>query len=123
MNILGIDYGKKRIGLAWVQVGLDVVLPFGVIEAKNAVEEISKIVDSEKINKIVCGLPLGLDGKENANTVAVRDFVAQLKNTIACPVEFLDERFSSAAADRILGDASRDEKAAMLILQMYIDRK
>src|SRR3989338_5353483 len=122
MNILGIDFGKKRIGLAWMQMGLDVVLPFGIIEHKNAVAEIVRLCEAEKIGKIICGLPLGMDGKENANTVAVRDFVAQLKNSSVCPVEFIDERFSSAAADRISGDASRDEKAAMIILQIYLDR-
>ena len=31
MNVLAIDYGDKRIGLAWVQTGLDVVLPYGLI--------------------------------------------------------------------------------------------
>ncbi len=119
MNILGIDYGKKRIGLAWVQEGLDVVLPYGVVEN---IDELVKLIKEEKINKLVVGLPVGLDGGENENTKRVREFADKLKNNTGLAVEFEDERFSSAQADSMGGDVSRDEKAAMVILQSYLDK-
>ena len=128
MNILGIDWGKKRIGLAWVQGGLDVVLPFGVIDAskKDPMTELAKIIAEEKIDVVVFGLPKALSGAEGENAENVRNIGALLAQKTKVKVEFLDERFSSAAADRFApsGDgASRDEKAAMIIVQAYLDQK
>lgn len=127
MNILAIDYGTKRIGLAWVQEGLDVVLPFGVVENEEPMttnKELKKIVTDEKINKIIIGMPLGLDGKENENTVRIRAFIDGVKSILQIPIEIIDERFSSQAADRLgATGASRDEKAAMILLQNYLDKK
>lgn len=123
MNILGIDYGTKRIGLAWVQTGLDVVLPFGVMKNEKWKMEIEEIISKEKINKIIVGLPVGLDGKENENTERVEKFIDELKFIAKIPIETVDERFSSRAADRMEGGVSRDEKAAMVILQSYLEIK
>ena len=120
MNTLGIDYGKKRIGLAWVQSGLDVVLPYGVI--KGEMEELVNFIKKEKIDKLVMGMPIGLDGKENQNTKRVRTFAENLEYKTGLKVEFIDERYTSAEADNMGGEVSRDEKAAMIILQNYLDR-
>lgn len=117
MNILGIDYGKKRIGLAWVQDGLDVVLPFGIVKQK---DEIKKIIIEENIDKVVVGFPLKADGEDTDSTDMVRNFVEELKHSVDIPVEIIDERFTTAQAKQMGGDASLDEKAAMLILQTYM---
>lgn len=122
MNLLGIDYGTKRIGLAWVQVGLDVVLPFGVIETKNWKKEISELVKKEKISKIVVGLPFGLEGEENENTKRIRLFAKELGDVASIPVEHIDESFTTHEAHSMGGGASADEKAAMLILQSYLNK-
>ncbi len=127
MNILGIDFGTKRIGLAWLQAGLDVILPFGVIENKGEVKvlaEIKKIVSAEGINEVVIGLPIFVDGKDNEWTEVVKKFSEKLKQEIKLPVHLVDERFSSRAADRLGADgASRDEKAAMLLLESYVSHR
>ncbi|MDD2758285.1 MAG: Holliday junction resolvase RuvX [Patescibacteria group bacterium] len=120
MNILGIDYGTKNIGLAWCDTGLGMPLPFGVVKNIN---DITKIIKEEKIDKVVVGLPVGLDGKENLNTARVKKFVEELENSISAPVEFFDERFSSQAADRSGDGATRDEKSAMVILQDWLEAK
>ena len=123
MNILAIDYGTKNIGLAWVATGLGVVLPYGVIKDKNLVE-LAKLIKKENIDKVIVGLPFGLEKKENENTKKIKKFTSDLKDLIDIPVEFEDERFSSQAADRMgEGGASRDEKAAMIILQGYLAKK
>ena len=119
MNILAIDYGKKRIGLAWVNTALGVVLPYGILGEN----ELPDFITAEKIDKVIVGWPIGLDGKENKNTDAVKTFAEKLKKDIKISIEFMDERFTSAEADRMGGEASRDEKAAMLILQSYIDKQ
>lgn len=118
MNILAIDYGKKRIGLAWVQVGLDVVLPYGIV---STMDELVQLIEKEKIDKLIVGFPIGLDGKENRNTKETQLFVSELKKKVDLPIEFIDERFTSKQADSMGGEASRDEKAAMVILQNYLD--
>lgn len=136
MNILAIDYGAKRIGLAWVDTKLSVVLPFGVVnndpafakalagkQGSGIKEQLGDIIKREKIDHVVVGLPLGLDGKENENTKSVRTFCDTLKSQVSVPIEFVDERFSSAEADRMEGNVSRDEKAAMVLLQAYLDKK
>src|SRR3989344_3425732 len=119
MNILGVDFGKKRIGLAWVDTAIGAPLPYCIVQNST---ELADLIQKERIQKVVIGLPVGLDGKENENTKIVRRFAEELRQAITAPIELIDERFTSAQADRMGGDASRDEKAAMLILQTYIDR-
>lgn len=122
MNILGIDFGQKRIGLAWMQVGLDVILPYGVVQKKPdeiVPKELVDLIKEERIQKIVIGLPLGMEGEENTNTKRVRGFGEELQRLIDLPVEFMDERFTTHEASRMGGTASLDEKSAMLILEMY----
>ena len=126
MNILGIDWGKKRVGLAWVQSGLDVVLPFGVIETHKVdpLAEIISIIREEKINIVVFGLPKTLSGAEQENALTVREVGKKVAEATGVKVDFLDERYSSRAADRFGADgASRDEKAAMIMVQAYLDQK
>ncbi len=126
MNILGVDWGKKRIGLAWVQSGLDVVLPFGIIDAskKDPIVEIETIVREESIEMVVIGLPKALSGEEGDNALSVRAVGEKIAQKTGVTVQFIDERFSSQAADRFGADgASRDEKAAMIIVQAFLDQK
>jgi len=122
MNILGVDYGRRRIGLAWVQAGLDVVLPFGVVDSKDIneqIDQLKRIIEEESINQLVVGLPISLGGEENENTKRVQTFAASLQARVDIPVSFIDERFTTAQAKQMGGDATLDEKAAMLILQSY----
>jgi len=60
--------------------------------------------------------------RQNENTKKIREFVGELQKEIDAPVDFVDERFTSAQADSMGGTVSRDEKAAMLILQSYLDK-
>jgi len=123
MNILAIDYGIKRIGLAWVESGLGVVLPFGVIDGKDKMKKIISILHEEHIDKIIIGFPINSDGSDTNVTSAVDEFIVLLESQISISIERVDERFTTAQAKRMGGDATMDEKAAMLILQSYIDRR
>ena len=124
MNYLAVDFGTKNIGLAWAQEGVDVVLPFGIIKnLENGVDELADLIKTEKIDQVVIGLPLSLDGLETANTVRVREFAKKLKEKINAPIEFINEMFSSQMADRSgAGGVSRDEKSAMAILESYLEK-
>lgn len=119
MNVLAIDFGTKNIGLARASAELDLVLPFGRV---GTIKELIKLIKQEKIEKSIIGLPLGLDGTENKNTERVRKFAEELKKEINIPIEFMTEIFSSQAGDRMGAGVSRDEKAAMVILQSYLEK-
>lgn len=127
MNILALDFGTKRIGMAWIDTSIGAVLPFGVIDIKGKKSEVQQqiieLLTREHVQKVVIGLPLGLDGKENENTFRIRSFVSELQSQATVPFELFDERFSSQAADKFEGEASRDEKAAMVILEGYLERQ
>ncbi len=125
MQILAIDYGTNNIGLAKASTDIDVVLPFGIVHNENAdksKQEIIKLIKEQNVDKIIIGLPFCLDGAENKNTERIRNFVDELKKEINIPFEFITEIFSSQAADRMGPGVSRDEKAAMVILQNYLDK-
>ena len=126
MNILALDFGTKRIGLAWTDTGMGMVLPFGVVEndeqGVRSKEQLIALFKQEHIQKVVVGLPIGLDGKENKNTIRIREFVKELQLETEVPFEFFDERFSSQAADRMEGGVSRDEKSAVVILEGYLEK-
>ena len=64
-NYLGVDYGTKRIGLAWAD-DLGVALPIGAIagvELQGCLEELGKEIKQRNINQLVIGYPLHMDGK------------------------------------------------------------
>ena len=126
MHILAIDFGTKRVGLAWADTTLGVVLPYGVIEKegiKLKIKDVSELIRKEKITKVVVGFPVGLDGKENKNTERVKKFVFELQKFVDAEIEYFDERFTSQAADAVGEGVSRDERAAMVILEGYLERK
>jgi len=120
MNILGIDFGTKNIGLAWCDTDINIVLPFGVV---HSLEELVRVVKEEKLDKIVVGLPIGVGGSGTTNIERVKKFAENLKKQVDTPIDFCDERFSSHEADTMGGEASRDEKSAMIILQSYLDNQ
>ena len=117
MNILAIDFGTKNIGLAWSDTGIGVTLPFGVV---HSIDDLVKVVNEERLDKIVVGLPIGVGGNDDFNIKRVKDFVSNLKKEVSVPIDYCDERFSSQEADSMGGDATRDEKSAMVILEAYV---
>ncbi|MSU75559.1 MAG: Holliday junction resolvase RuvX [Candidatus Magasanikbacteria bacterium] len=119
MKILGIDYGTKNIGLAWADTTLGIVLPFGIVKTLPA---LIKLIQAEKVDKVVLGFPLGLNSQENKNTERVQNVGFEIGKATGLTVEYCDERFSSQAADSAGGGVSRDERSAMIILEGYLER-
>ena len=117
MRVLALDFGTKRIGLAWTDTALDLILPYGVVTNQKA---IINLVKKEKVDKIVVGFPLGLSNNENSNTARVKNFVFELQKETSIPIELFDERYTSQAADSAGGSVSRDERSAMQILSGYL---
>jgi len=120
---LGIDWGAKRIGLALGDSETRLASPFCV--AETAVEIIN-IIKHEKIDYLIIGHPVKMSGEKDNLTKGFKVFLDFIKNNCDIPVELIDERLTSKAADALLGTkktkASRDSLAAMLILQSYFDK-
>jgi len=118
---LGIDWGEKRIGLAMADNETNIALPFKTVADLSAVLE---IIDREDIDLIVIGSPRKMNGQA-ANNPEWLKFISELEARSGKTVELLDERLSSLAADALEGTqkekAQRDEIAATIILQDYLD--
>ncbi len=123
MKYLGIDFGLRRIGLSTSEGNL--ASPFKTIEAvgfKDAVEKIVEIINHEKIDKVIVGLPEGKMGK------TVLRFVNSLKK-MGLNIQTSDETLSSkkALGQMIESDVPQkkrrfnDTVAACIILQDYLD--
>lgn len=131
-RILAIDYGEKRIGLALSDPMRSIAKPYKVLQNKLGFwEELRAIIKSERVGKIVLGLPLNFEGEDTAKTREVREFGKQLSSEISEPWEYIDESFTSQEANSALKrmgytiKESRkviDKVAAALILRTYLDR-
>jgi len=121
---LGIDWGEKRIGLALGDSETKIATPFKVV---GDLVEVVKSIKEEEINKVIIGEPLGMANVKGLMANEVIDFIHKLEKEIDVPIIKVDERLSSKGADALPGNkkekSSRDEIAAMLILQTYLDRQ
>ena len=119
---LGIDWGEKRIGLATGDDETGLALPLKTV---GTLAEVLNAIHDEETDIVVLGNPKKMSGAE-ADNPAWLNFYEQLKERGGRRVELVDERLSSLAADALEGEdtekAQRDEIAATIILQDYLDR-
>jgi putative Holliday junction resolvase len=133
MRALGIDFGERRIGVA-VSDELGITTrPLSVIERTSRVEDIARIgefASKRKVQLIVVGLPLNMDGSVGPAARRARRFAAALRRELGLEVELWDERLTTAEAERTLIASGqrrarrrevRDGVAASLILQSYLE--
>ncbi len=118
---LGVDWGEKRIGLALADIETRMALPF--ITVPN-LRSLLAIVKAENIGLIVIGSPRKMAGEVASNPLFL-NFLKDLKAQSPVPVLEIDERLSSKAVDALPGQrrdkAGRDEIAATIFLQNYLD--
>lgn len=131
MNILGIDYGSSKIGLALASSESRIAGPFKVIYEKSLekqVAAVSKVITTEQISTVVVGLPSSRqDAKETPQTHIVKKFVAALQASLPAGITFAleDERLSTKMSKKLLQDIKSgddDAVAAACILQAWLDR-
>src|SRR5687768_13563545 len=106
MRVLGLDLGSKRIGIAVSDSGGVVATPYDVVarSGDQAADHrrIAGIVAEERIELVVVGLPLSLDGGIGRAAQAALDEIEELRAAVTVPVETCDERFTTVSADRSL---------------------
>ena len=80
MCLLGIDYGKKRIGIAISDIDQKIAFPLKTVENNKPIKILKKIIESEKVTTIVVGVPINLDGSNTDATEMCFKFHLKLKN-------------------------------------------
>lgn len=131
--LLAFDFGEKHIGIAVgdAETGLAHALEHIAAEANaERFARIEALIAEWRPMRLIVGLPLSMDGSEHDMTRRARRFARQLEGRFGLPVDFADERLSSAAAEDLLrerGRGGREHKheshalAAQIILQDYLD--
>lgn len=134
-RLVGIDFGKARIGIAITDERRIITKPLSTIRTAKDPISTAKLVGEAlapcgKIDAIVIGLPLQLNGKEGEMALAVRAFGTILEQTLSYPIVYWDERLTSAQVEKMLiaADVNRKKRAevsdglaAAAILQSYLD--
>ena len=132
-RLLGIDPGKKRIGLAISDEDKLVSTPLKTILKKknfDFVKEIKEIIEENNIKGIIVGNPLNMDGSKGSSSQSSNDFARNLSNNISIPVTMWDERLSSEGAFKLSANIGvntskkikkLDQNAASFILQGVLD--
>ena len=135
MRVLALDIGEKRIGVAVSDPSGTVATPLTVLDAVRVLadgKDLVRLVEEYDAEAIVVGLPLSLDGGEGPQAQHVRRAAARLGSFVSVPIEFADERLSSAQASRSMGEggaSSRERRgnvdkiAASIFLQSHLDAR
>jgi putative holliday junction resolvase len=135
-RVLGVDLGRRRVGLAVSDSHRRVASAFSVMDRATSHDEdhahLASVVAETGATLVVVGLPLSLSGRAGPAAQEVQEEVAELRRVLPVPVEVCDERFSTVVADRSLMAVGRkaparrdvvDKMAAAGILQTWLDRQ
>jgi len=131
--LLGIDHGMVRIGLAICDTDRIMASPLETYTRKNTARDTEyyrQVVRKEEVVGIIVGLPIHMSGNESTQSDEARRYASWLHTITGLPIALHDERCTSSAAEDTLWAAGlthkqrkarRDQLAAQLILQAYLD--
>jgi putative Holliday junction resolvase len=133
-RVLGIDLGHARTGLAVSDELRMLAHPLATIESGSAdtlARRVGEIVVEKNVDCVVIGLPRHMNGALGKEAKEAQHFADKLRSLLDCEIVTWDERLSTVAAERALQAAGkktretrgiRDQVAAQIILQSYLDR-
>jgi putative Holliday junction resolvase len=133
ISALGLDVGRKRIGVAGCDGTGLIATGLTTVERcsfPQVVAEIESFVQERQVETLVIGLPYSMDGTLGHQAQQVQKFAHRLSNALNLPVEYVDERLTSFQAEQLLQAENRspsrhkgliDRKAAAIILQQWLD--
>jgi putative Holliday junction resolvase len=118
--VLGFDFGERRIGVAIGNTLTREARPLVVVPAEGDARwtRISELIAAWQPARLVVGIPRHPDGAPHEMTQRCERFARQLEGRLRLPVERIDERYSSAVVAE-----GRDDEAAAVILQQYLDER
>lgn len=132
-RILGIDPGKKNVGISISDPNQKIATPLKIIvikKFKKFLEDLNKVILDYEIRGIVVGNPINMDGSLGPRSQSAKDFAQNISKNTNLPITLWDERLSSEGAFNLMSDldinASKkteklDQHAAAFILQGYLD--
>lgn len=133
MRILAVDPGSKQVGLALSDPTETIATALSTLPATPAdtlAERIASVAAAQSAERIIIGLPLRLDGSRGPEAAAAERLAASVRKASRLPVQMVDERLTTAAAERSLIEggvrrqkrrASIDRVAAVILLQGHLD--
>jgi putative holliday junction resolvase len=132
---MAVDPGSKRVGVALSDPSATIAQALTTVSAEPAgtlASRLAQLAHSHQAERIVVGLPRRLDGSSGPEAVAARGLADAIRRESGLPVELVDERLTTVAAERaLIADGVRREKrrlsvdrvAATLMLQAHLDRR
>lgn len=135
VSALGLDVGKKRIGVAGCDGTGLIATGLMTIERKSfaqVLEQLRQLVNDRRVQVLVVGLPYSMSGNLGFQAKQVQKFAQAIATALQLPLEYVDERLTSFQAEQLLHaenlSPSRnkgliDRKAAALILQQWLDER
>jgi putative Holliday junction resolvase len=135
VRTLAVDPGSKRVGLAVSDPSGTIAQALSTEPAEPAAtlaSRLAQIAKAQEASRIVVGLPLRLDGRHGPEAKAAQELAGRLRKASGLPVELVDERLTTAAAEKslIAGGVRREKRrmsidgvAATLLLQGHLDSK
>lgn len=135
MRALALDIGEVRIGIAASDFTGSIAMPVKVLPAAEVLgmaNSFRRILEDHEPDVLVCGRPKTMAGEDGPQAQRIMEQAAQIAQACALPLEFADERLSSAEAKRILRAQGLSEKemrgkidmvAASLFLQSWLDAR
>ena len=134
MRCLGIDYGARRVGLAYGDE-LGVATPLPALTAADETARWAALLAQareRRVTDLVLGYPYNMDGSAGFKAKEVDAFADRLRAELGLPVHLVDERLTSHEAESTIAPARRrgvrasgiiDSRAATIILQDYLNEK
>lgn len=135
VSALGLDVGKKRIGVAGcdgtglIATGLTTI---NCTSWTEDVRQLKNIIEEREVDILVIGLPYNLDGTIGFQAKQVQKFANKISRSLQIPIEYVDERLTSVEAESQLKAQKKfssrnkgaiDRRAAAIILQQWLDMR
>lgn len=132
-RVLALDVGERRVGLARTDETGTLAVPHGVYVRKGwekDVQELAELARGLGAEALVVGLPLHMDGRMSPQAQEVQAFAEAVAKEAGLPLHFVDERWTTAEAERVLREAGLsprkrkskvDALSAVLILQAWLE--
>lgn len=133
--LLGVDYGTRRVGLAISTGDQTIASPLTIYQRGSEQQEariLRGVFEDYQVRGIVLGLPIHVNGEEGQKAYESRKYGGWMAKLSGLPVDYWDERFTSAVAEEFLlsAEMTRDQRkkrldmvAAQIMLQSYLDRR
>ncbi len=126
-KVLALDYGDARIGIAVSDENGEYAFPRQALQnrgRRQLIEDLRSLVHAEGVERIVAGLPLTMRGERGPQAGAIQSLMCTVEEALNVPVDFEDERLTTAFAGRFrAATADADSIAAAAILESYLERK